>query len=175
MIWVEELDDHVVGVKRFDTLSVPEKLGILEYVARCLLVKRVKAPVITAIAEAAIAAIYAQVILEVEIEIDEGSTDNRRLVRKACVECGLRDDVPNVSSEHLIEWRGCLDRLENRIFWDADWEEDIIEPDDPPEKANAFRELFGLHDDYYVAVAPDPNPQQLLTVRKRLKRLASKQ
>ena len=57
-----------------------------------------------------------------------------------------------------------------RILWDTDWEGGFIEPDDPPDKANAFREFMSVDPNYYSAVPPDPNPEQLAKIRARLRR-----
>jgi hypothetical protein len=58
-----------------------------------------------------------------------------------------------------------------RILWDCDCEVEPVEPDDPPNKANAIREFMGVDAEYYTSVPPDPNAKQLAKIRSSLRRL----
>jgi len=166
--WTEDWPEHPIGVSVFDQLSQTEKLAILDEVSHALLVKRIRCPVHTAVNEGTIAAIYYQIANNVQVEIDEGRTDLRKLVRKACRECGLTEGLPSLRSDEFSEWRDAIDELMFRILWDTDWEDGFVEADDPPDKANAIREFMGTDADYYTAVPPDPNPTQLAKIRARL-------
>lgn len=168
--WTEDWPEQPTGVRVFDRLSQAEKLAILDEVSRALLVKRIRCPVHTAVNEGTIAAIYHQIGNDVQVEIDEGRTDLRKLVRKACRECGLTEGLPSLRSDEFSEWRNAIDGLLFRILWDADWEGGFVAPDGPPDKANVIREFMGTDADYYTAVPPDPNPAQLAKIRARLRR-----
>jgi hypothetical protein len=92
----------------FDRLASPEKLAVLEQVARALLVKRVPLPRHTAVNEGAMAAVYYQLLIDLEVEIDEGRKGVRRLIRRACESCDLADSLPPLRSRKLHEWRDQL-------------------------------------------------------------------
>ena len=96
--WTEEWPENAVGLRVFDQLSQPEKLAILDEVSRALLVKRVPCPIHTAVNEGAIAAIYYQIAGDVQLEIDEGRADLRKLILQACRECDLKDGLPRLRS-----------------------------------------------------------------------------
>lgn len=175
--WIGDFDDAdgwPTGVQVFDRLSRPEQLAILEQVGRGLLVKRMPSPPLTAVNEGAIAAIYHNLMSEVEIEIDEGRRDVRRLIRAALKETGLTEEMPTLKSEEMAEWRFAIEGLVERILWDSDWAHEFVKPDDPPEMAQEIRAFGGIDEDYYIAVAPDPNPAQLKRIEKSLLRLRHK-
>jgi hypothetical protein len=167
----DEWPEQSTGVRIFDRLSQAEKLAILDEVSYALLVRRVPCPILTAVNEGAIAAIYYQINIDVEEEIDTGQTRLRKLIRQACQECALEEELPRLKSCESEVWREKIDELMFRVLWDIDWEGGFIEPDDAPDKANALREYFGIHPEYYTAVPPDPNPTQLTKIRARLYRL----
>jgi hypothetical protein len=168
--WTETWPEQPIGVRVFDQLSQTEKLAILDDVSRALLVKRIPCPVHTAVNEGTIAAIYYQLANDVEVEIDEGIYDLRKLIRNASRECEIEGEVPHLRSDKIAEWREVIDELMFRILWDVDWEGGIIEPDDPPDKANMIRDFMRVDPDYYSAVPIDPNPAQLKKIRARLRR-----
>ena len=65
--WLDEDAEWESGVKGFDALSIPERFALLERVAVALLEDEGDPPKQTAVNEGAIAAVYAQLITEVEL------------------------------------------------------------------------------------------------------------
>jgi hypothetical protein len=64
---------------------------------------------------------------------------------------------------------GCLS---DYVHWDDDWaDEEIMDAD--PDIARERKRRFGINDDYYLAVAPDPTDSELDAARAVLKRLLS--
>ncbi|MDB5299621.1 MAG: hypothetical protein JWO87_1284 [Phycisphaerales bacterium] len=172
---IDDDDDWLVGVKVFDQLSKAEKFAILEHVASALLIEGIAAPRLTAVAEGAIAAIYAQLMSNVDFEIDSGDEcDDRELVVGACKECELTDDAPSPHSSDSDAWREIIDLLADQILWDRDWAEEWVHPDANPDDAKAVREFARIDADYYSEVAPDPNPTQLEQIRVALAKLCEK-
>lgn len=167
-------DDEIpprTGVRVFDRLSLPERLAVLEQVARALLLRSVRCPRHTAVAEGAVAAVYYHALFEVEVEVFEGRRDVRRLIRAACVEAGQAEGLPRVNDGDVGAWADAVEGLMDRVFWDRDWEAEFVKPDDHPDAARVVRGLLTIDDDYYVAVPPDPSPAQLRRVRAGLRRL----
>lgn len=173
-----EFEDHHVGVRVFDRLSGPERLAILEHVARALLVKSVPCPELTAVAEATIAAVYHQLFGEIDLEIDDARTDLRALLLAAAGECDYDeeggDPLPALNSDDPEPWRDLIEYLMFRILWDEDWQHEYVKPDDPPHVAEQIRAMARIDASYYTAVPPDPNPAQLERIMKSLARLWNK-
>ena len=169
--WLDEDVDWQSGVKVFDGLSIPEKLALLERVAVALLEDEGDPPKQTAVNEGAIAAVYAQLITEVDVELDDPSGGNATCdtVREAAIAVGLDEFLPTAAGA----WRDLIELLLDRIVWDRDWMEDWVKPDDPPEVAKKVRDFADIDADYYSAVAPDPNPLQLRRIRENIDRLLS--
>ncbi len=163
-----------VGVKVFDRLTRSQKIGILEHVSRALLLKSVSCPLQTAVAEGAIAAVYRTILIEIEIEIETKHKDFRKLVRKTCVAYDMKDLCPLIKCDDVEEWHWAIEALLERIFWDRDWEDEFITMDKPPEVTHVQQLMFGIHEDYYTALAPDPTPAQLKLIVKRLHRLLNR-
>lgn len=167
-------DNSTTGVRVFDALIRPQKLAVLEQVARALLVKNVACPPLTAVAEGTIGAVYYQVLDYIDVEIDEGRLDVRRLTRAACKERRLKRDLPNLKSVDTEAWRDAVESLMDQVLWDRDWEEEFIKPDDHPDLAQTVRQFARIDPDYYTAVPPDPTPRQLERIEKSLRRLLNK-
>jgi hypothetical protein len=175
---VQALDDcdgeHDAGVRVFDRLGYPERLAALEQAAQALLVEDVPAPELTAVLEGAVAAVYEGIKEEVEFEVANGGLKLRRAVRAAAEQLDLLDeDAPGLKSDDAFAWETLVDAVTGAIFWDNDWEVDLVEPDDAPDVAERIRDMAGITDDYYSAVPPDPAPAQLAAVRGRLKALCA--
>lgn len=170
-----EFEEYNVGVRVFDALSGPEKLAILEHVAHALLAKSVACPQHTAVAEGAIAAVYHQLVGEVEVGIDEEDTELRKLLLTAARECGFEEDgetsLPAEDCDDHEAWCELIEYLMFRILWDTDWENEHINPDDLPERVQKIREFAGIEPEYYTAVPSDPNPAQLRRAMRSLTEL----
>jgi len=172
--WIEDTVDWEVQVGVFDRLSKPEKLAIIEQVASALVLEDVPSPPLTAVGEGSVAAIYAQLKINVDLQIDgDEDGDERRLIVRACNERGFADEVPSVDSINSEAWHEVIDALADEILWDRDWAEAWVQPDDSPERANNVRDLARIEPDYYSAVARDPSPRQLDDIRAKLAALRS--
>jgi hypothetical protein len=170
---IENEPEHQAGVPVFDRLGAPEKMAVLELVGRFLLVERDSCPELTAVNEGTIAAVYEQFLDDLEVEIDLRRTDLRRLVQYACRECQLIDGLPSLRCQKADDWADAVEGLMSLILWDRDWEAEYVKPDDLPDWAGTVRDLMGVDADYYTAVAPDPNPQQLEKIRLSLRQLCT--
>lgn len=168
MSWVEENPNHQVGIRIFDELESCQKLAMLEQIGRSLLVKDVSSPVQTAVSEGTIAAVYNQLLMDLELECHDKEGNLRQLVDQACMECSLTDGPSESCSLDMNSWTEAIEALMFRILWDSDWEGEYVKPDEPPEDIGALRASMGIDDDYYAAVAPDPNLAQLVTIRASL-------
>lgn len=158
-------------VEVFDRLSLSEKLGILDVVARGLLDPNTPCPQLSAVSEGAIGAVFYQIKREVDAEIRHHRSVFRPLIRSACKEMGMNDDLPRVTSTDWETWDICIEALMDLILFDRDWEEEFIPPDAPPALAKLVKESMSIDDDYYSAAAPDPSSRQLERIRQHLREL----
>ncbi|MGA2496960.1 MAG: hypothetical protein ABSH20_04430 [Tepidisphaeraceae bacterium] len=170
--WLQETDgDYCVGVRVFDTLSLHERLAVLELVGRALLLEELPCPELTAVVEGAVAAVYEQVLIDVELEIEPGREQVRRLILATARVCEvLHADSPASGSNDMDEWSTLVDALTENI-WDRDWEGQFVEPDNPPDLAEHVRDMIGIIPEYYTDVPPDPSPQRIQEIRKSLQAL----
>jgi hypothetical protein len=168
----EEMDfEYVVGLRMFDALTVDQKLAILVEVAEALLEEGIQAPELTGVNEAAVAAVFRQVAINVELELDSPpiAASWRQMIVDACREVGT-DHLPDQSCDDLGEWDFWICVLQDRILWDEDYADDGA-LDSPPEVRDALSCLMGTSAEYYVALARDPQPEERAGLKKRLKAL----
>ena len=166
----EQIDeDHRVGVKAFDNLSVGQKLAMLVQVGEALLDAAVAVPELTAVNEATVAAVFAQLAINIELELDDPAMDRdwRRLVVDACSNLEI-DDLPDSDCEDLDEWQLWIDCLADQILWDADYEADHI-LDDPPELRRVMTSLMGTTEQYHTVLAGEPRVTDIAGLKHRLR------
>lgn len=177
-------DDWPVGIRTFDALSFGQRLSILEIVGRGLLIESEPAPDLTAVAEAALAAVYEHlrglVAVEVDsaVEVKEDAEKWRHLIHDAALETvdpEDREDLPECDCDDRKEWDGWIELLQFHFLWDTDWDFDMVGQDASPEHSARFREMFGIAEDYYTAVAPDPEPDQIPALLLRLSQLTGEE
>lgn len=161
-----------VGVSLFDGLTYPQKLAMLEFVGGALLRESIACPKHTAVGEATIAAVFYHIESELEVEIDEGHDDIRRLIVAACKHAGATEQPPRLQSISKNEWRFAIEFLTDQILWDCDWGHELGSMDAAPEVAQGIKDFARIDDDYYTAIAPDPTPEQLRRIRSNLRELA---
>ncbi len=105
----------------------------------------------------------------------------RSLILDACREMDAEsppthsDDsftYPVESCLQYDEWELLIECLQDRVLWDDDWEmeEDLI--DAPPEVSSWRKHQFGIADDYFIDIVPDPPDNELEVIRQRLIDLA---
>jgi hypothetical protein len=159
-------DQWEYGVYRFDELTLSQRLQLLEQVAAHLLTATRETLELTAVCEAAVAAIFAHVLVEVDWEIDNDdrpTTRWRSLILAAYAECfgdDAEDDfqVPEATSIERSDWELLVECLADNILWDRDFEmEEFL--DASPEMSAMLKEHMGIDEDYYSAPAPDTSSE----------------
>ena len=173
LLLIEIEQDGTVGLDVFDALSRGAQLALLHTVSVALQTKAQTAPVLTALNEATIAAIYLNYSqsLEMEAEATGGScTDLRKLVLATC-SLESDEEMPDPSCPDIQQWEMLIDTCMDRILWDRDFERGDEYLDASPEEAEMRKELLDIDADYYVAVPPDPSPREIEEHRRRLKKL----
>ncbi len=167
-----EDNDYDVGVDVFDRLTNSQKLAMLALVGRALLIKETRPPALTAVSEGTVAALFAYLRELVEVELDIRTRSWRPLILAACRSRRLKIRLPRPGCRKLEEWQFCIECLEERILWDADWDYDMVQQDGDPFASAVLSRLFGIPADYYTAIAPDPNDRELKQIRSRLRKLS---
>lgn len=168
-------DSFEFGVTAFDGLQRGQKLHLLAALGRALLREDEPMPHLTAALEGALAAVFSHVREGLELELRrerpaETRFSWRRLVHAAGVEAGL-EDLPAADSDLGDEWEWVVDTLEAGLFWDRDWEEGDAFLDAAPEEAARERQAYGIADDYFTDVPPDPEGDELQRVLSDLREL----
>ena len=111
----EDYEGHQeFGAPPFDNLQPNQKLAVLAEVGSSLLQEDRPMPRLTAVREAAVAAVYEAIMIWVEMEIDQAaegleSPTWRESILAACRERGI-DELPDADCEDLGEWElfvGC--------------------------------------------------------------------
>jgi hypothetical protein len=170
-----------VGV--FDRLEPAQKLGMLALVGTALHDKDVPCPGLTALSEGTFAAVYRVIRLLIELETDGESVSlqpdegpsARKLVLLAARKTCLSGELPDIRSNDMDMWDDVLDCLMDRVLWeDRDFEEEELFLDAGPEIARFLKEQLGIDDEYFIGVAPDPDPAQLDSIRESLRRLCNR-
>jgi hypothetical protein len=149
----------------FDNLQPNQKLAVLAGVGIALLQAKQPMPRLTAVCEATVGAVYEVIMLMVEMEIDqpaEGCESQawREMVLAACWEQGI-EELPDADCEDIGEWEVLVDSLADAVLWDEDWKDNEALLDVDPKASRAVKNLLGIDDDYYVAVAPDPTDEEI--------------
>lgn len=172
------IDRTDCGARLFDDLTGSQKLAILELVGRALLRKTASIPPLNAVNEAAVAALYQAIRDGIESEITDGkymddSTYWRRTVRAAFFECFPDDDgdVPHPDGTDRSEWHVILEMLTDRVLWDEDFTDAPRFLDATPERAEMLKELLGINEDYFTAVADDPPDSEMPRILAALEEL----
>ncbi len=169
------------GVSAFDRLEPAQQLAMLCDVVEALLSETREAPELTFLNEAAVAAIYQTLYHNVELEIEStevsDSTAWRAIIRNASVETDAADGsprdaecpVPELSSRDLNDWSLEVGILASRVLHDADWEMEDLFVDQPPDASRALKQLIAIDGDYFVAVPPDCDEDDVELLLKRLR------
>jgi hypothetical protein len=172
----EYQDDYPLGIEAFDALSYGQKLAMLEIVGHGLLVKSVEPPELTAVSEGAVGAVYQHLRGCVQFELDTADCDFwRPLIRAALLDIQKNEpfesQIPPAKCRDFDKWDFWIDLLEERIVWDYDWDGDMVGMDRSPEQITQLKQMLDIPEDYYVAVAPDPTPEEIPTLLGQLSQL----
>ena len=156
--------DGDLGVPAFDQLQLGQKLYALYRAGRALLVPDEPPPEITAFLEAAVATVYKHIFDMLIQEIDEPEFEQqpswRQMISEAARQSDSIDHVPPASSRNKEEWEIIVDCLADDVIRDRDFEMQL-HLDADPEKSRNVKQMMGISENYYTAVAHDPADDQL--------------
>ena len=174
----ESADPWEFGVAAFDRLEPSARLAMLAEVGWALLRDTESYPELTALNEATVAVLFNAIEQGLEFEIDchnenelEARFSWRRVLLDAITEGNDLSDLPSVDCRDMSEWQFIIETLSDWILWDHDFASGEYFLDTPPEQADMMRERFGIDDDYYRAIPPDPKECDLPAIRATLKEL----
>lgn len=173
-----EADPWEFGVAAFDCLEPPARLAMLAEVGWHLLRDTESYLELTALNEATVAVFFKAIGQGLEFEVEchnefelQASFGWRRLLLDAVKEGSDLSDLPSVDCRDMSEWQFIIETLSDWILWDHDFASGEYFLDTSPEHAGMMREQFGIDDDYYRAIPPDPKESDLPAIRAKLKQL----
>jgi len=185
---LEGNDDSEYPHRAFDCLTIEQKIWTLHRIAYGLLDSKTPACLHTAFLEAAIACIFRKLEMEIEMEIDiaheyKVEADrfhwrNTLLVPYNLTGANspevLEDDDPlTLESEDVKAWWFAIEILEDRVFWDADY--DMCEYNDmEPDKAATLRKMFAIGDEYFSTIPEDPKRPVAKKLLKEIEKLCDR-
>jgi hypothetical protein len=183
-------DDEEPGtteVRAFDRPTRPERLALLAQVAKGLHDRREPSPDLTALNEAAVAAVFAQVRYLVAVEIDAQRSGfgpfsrnraerPRELVLAAAreVDTERRTSLPRARSTDASKWYDLVQTMLFRFLDDTDYLAADIFLDVPPSRSRSMKKMLGIPDDYFSASPASPTPQTLEAIRADLRRICGR-
>jgi hypothetical protein len=163
------------GIAVFDRLQPWSKLAVLADVGSALIHKTKKCPKHTAVSEGAIAAVFSQLHVFIEIEIDlESDTDHedrflfRKQVCSALEELCPKANRPEITCGDTREWFYALQSLSDRILWDQDYLTADVFMDLDPDGTRDVRQMTGIDREYVTTIAPDPRESERRLLLMRL-------
>lgn len=178
-------DPWMFEVTLIDRLESSARLALFAEVGFALLRETNECPKLNAVNESAVACLFRNIEQCIQIEIDHQKTDEtsresadadmrvfwRSRVLAVFKEIGDADDLPDTDCKDWNEWLILMDVLNDRILWDADYEDSHLYLDSAPEHAAYLRNFMTIDDDYYLAIPPDPTDAELSRIRKMLNEL----
>ena len=168
-------DPWEFGIPVFDEMQPTAKLALLADVGWALLRPTETCPKLTSINEAVVAALFSNIEQCLHMEIDWSKEEDddellawRKLVLAVFHEDGDTMDLPEPDCDDVVEWELLAETLSQRILWDDDFNEAEQFLDASPDEATRLRSIFGIDNDYYAAVPPDPRDSDLPGIRAML-------
>ncbi len=180
-----------IEVVLFDRLTWQQQMLLLERVLTALIEPTKPAPPSTALLEATVAAIYAQMVISVQLEIDliepEDDSSNaydpfggfyvRQQILDALQE-PMDVDEPegdpfeeyslSVECDEIEEWEMVIESLRGRILADEDWKMEAIVMDLAPTTSEDLKQLMGIKGDYFIDNPPDATDEEAESARFRI-------
>ena len=180
-----------LGVVLFDRISWQQQILLLERVLNLLLDPTIPAPTNSALLEATVAAIYKQMAISVQLEIEliepeddpENSYDPRsgyyvrQLILEAITE-PVDTDEPmgdpfeeyslSVECDEFEEWEVVIESLRGRILPDEDWQMEAMVMDLAPAISQDLKALMGIRGDYFIDIPPDVTDEEAEAARWRI-------
>lgn len=168
-----------VGVSAFDRLTYQQKTVLLWQVVNALHDPLVPEMPLTSINESVVAALFKMMheLLILDFAFQPPDKPGAQLqYRKVILEAAKESNepfkkAPLLLSTELQEWAQVLIEIEERILWDADYELEEVFLDLPPEQAKLQKDSFGIDQDYFVGVAPEPSESEYAAARSKLHEL----
>ena len=105
-----------------------------------------------------------------EIDMPEIETDWRKMILAVRREVGA-GDLPDEDCEDKLEWFTEIEELSYLILWDADYEDEDLYIDKPPEEARILKDLMRMRDDYFLEIPEDLKPGEIEIKLTELKSL----
>jgi hypothetical protein len=163
-----------LGVECFDNLTFGQKISTLAIIGNGLLRKDISIVPLTAVLEGAIAAVFEHLKNEIAFEIDtpEFRLNWRELVVAARKEMGA-EDIPESTCKDYDEWDFEVEELAEAILWDRDFDDARLYIDFSPENSEALKNIAGISDDYFLAIADDLTDELAQAQIKELKNLCN--
>ena len=164
--------DYDVGLEVFDRLTYGQKVSVLSIIGTGLLTPDIPMRNLTAAVESAIAAVfdYLKIAVIVEIHEPEIKSNWRKMVLAARREGGA-EDLPDKGCEDEQEWLIEIEELSYLILWDADYEDEDLYVDKPPEEAQRLKDFMRIKDEYFLDIPEDLKPKEIETKLAELKNL----
>jgi len=147
--------------KCYELRNDPFYFPMLATIGSGLLSKDVAPIELTAVVEGTIATVFQHLKNEIVFEIDtpEIGTQWREQVVAARQEAeGL--EIPKPQCDDMKEWEIEVEELSGRILWDADYKNAGLYIDHPPEKSKWLKDMSGVSDNYFLAIADDLTEEQ---------------
>ena len=161
-----EVDEggYDVGLEVFDRLTYGQKVSLLSIIGNGLLKPDVPMRKLTAVVEGAIAAVFDHLKMAVIIEIDEPEIKSnwRKMILAVRRQFGA-EELPKEDCKDDQEWLIEIEELSDLILWDADYEDEDLYIDKPPEEAQALKDFMRMRDDYFLEIPEDLKPEEVET------------
>jgi hypothetical protein len=172
-VW--DFEDYPMGIKAYDTLTPGQMVSVLWTVAQGLLKDDVKPVKRSAALEAAIATVFIQIKDRTEVELDKmGSGFDCRQMVLAAREAAQAEGVPPLACSDYDTWEFEIEKIEDKILWDHDFDTCNLTMDLPPEQSESVRELMGIPDDYVLTIPEDLNQEQMEATIAEIRKLCSR-
>jgi len=81
------------------------------------------------------------------------------------------EELPKENCEDMQEWLIEIEELSDFILWDADYEDEGLYIDKPPEEAQILKDFMCMRDDYFFEIPEDLKPKQIKAKLSGLKKL----
>ena len=164
--------DYDVGLEVFDRLTYGQKVSLLSIVGAGLLKPAEPICKLTAVVEGAAAAVFEHLKTAVMLEIDmpEIKSNWRKMILAARREVGA-EDLPKKNCKDEQEWLIEIEELSYLILWDADYEDEYLYVDKPPEEAQRLKDFMRIRDDYFLEIPEDLKPKEIEAKLTELKNL----
>ncbi len=171
-VW--DFEDYPMGIKAYDDLAPGQQVSALWTISHGLLKHDVKPIKHTAALEGAIATVYRQIEDRLEVELDntDSGCEWRKLVIAARQASGAEEILPSDSSD-FGAWKFEIEKMEDDILWDNDFDTSNLFMDLPPEQSEKLREQMGIPKYYAMTIPDDLTPTQMEATIAKIRELPS--